>query len=171
MKRRNQRKKRDQRGISLIELLIAILIGSIAMFGLALPFVEGGNLLRSGTRRAEAQRDAQVVMHQIARVARQSNGYTINNNQITFTSTSCTRIFQRTGGSNNQLQMTDTCLSGGQPFLLIDGNRSQVVAWTLTQITLNKLVRISLQLSHRLRTTGNGQLGETLVTEFFLRNG
>ena len=161
--------------MTLIELLVAILIGSIAMFGLVLPFVEGGNLLRSGTRRAEAQRDAQVVMHQIARVARQSKLYSIsnNNNQISFTSVTnnCTRVFQRAGASNNQLQMTDNCLIPAQTFTLIDGVRSQVTAWTLTAVINNKLVRISLQLSNRLRTTGNGQLGETLVTELFLRNG
>ena len=165
-------------GVTLIELLITVLIGAIAIFALVPPFVAEGNLFRKGKRQTEAQRDAQTALRAIARVARQSTGYhnvisgptfgqIVFDNPGTPTTTTCF-----SGGSSvgNHLVKGVGC-EGANPTVLIDGVRSRVQSFTITQVVPNKLVRIRLDVSHQLRTTDPFSENELIETELFLRNG
>ena len=74
----------NRRGVTLIELLITIIIGAIAMLALAVPFSAERIFWLRGDTQAEAQRDAQLALRAMARVGRQSSCYEIvGNNQIT----------------------------------------------------------------------------------------
>ena len=61
----------NRRGVTLIELLITVMIGAIAMFALVPPFIAEGNFFRKGKRQTEAQRDAQMVLRAMARAVRE----------------------------------------------------------------------------------------------------
>ncbi len=164
----------NRRGVTLIELLMAVVIGAIAMFALVPPFLAEGNLFRKGKRQTEAQRDAQMGMRAIARVGRQSLSYSPNSpgSILVFTEpVGGQACFQRLG---NQLIVTrPNCVGGAlgvNTTVLIDGVRSQVANFTMTPVT-NKLVRVHLEVTHRLRTTDPLSEKETLETELLLRNG
>ena len=174
-----------QRGVTLIELLLTIIIGSIAMLALAVPFSAERLFWNQGKRETESQRDAQLAMQAIARVARDSNQYLIPNSSTLVLTTSCQKYL----GSNpnpvfarivipkvgTQLEFENFCTAPigsvtGVKDLLIDGNRSQVEGFTATQIT-NKSVHVALSISHLLRPGDPRKGNEFLDTELFLRNG
>ena len=159
----------NQRGVTLLELLIAIIIGVILMITAMVPFVAERSFWGRGRRRVESQQDSQIAMRAIARAARESDQYTISGNQITFTSACGTRQFQTAGASNNQLQLVNNCVSPAQTLTLIDGNRSRLTNWAITQVN-TKLVTIQVRVAHRLLATDPREENEVLVTEFFLRN-
>jgi len=171
---------RSPRGVTLIELLMTIVIGSIAMFSLAPVLIAEGQLFRKGKRQTEAQRDAQMAIRAMARVARQSSAYTFANlpgfGRLGLTDPlaggGC--FFGFMGGPfAGQFWLVPTCDSLSNPTVLIDGIRSRVVSFTVTPIVENpdRLVHVRLQVSHRLRTTDPFQEDEVLETDFFLRNG
>ena len=168
-------KLRNQRGVTLLELLIVIIISVILVLTAMVPFVAERLFWGRGRRRVESQQDAQIVMRAIERVARGSKNYTYpvggNPNRIDFTDTAgCTRQVQLAGASNTQLQLVNNCVSPTPPPLtLIDGNRSRVTNWVITPVN-TKLVTIQLRVAHRLLATDPREENETLVTEFFLRN-
>ena len=162
-------KLRNQRGVTLLELLIVIIISVILVLTAMVPFVAERLFWGRGRRRVESQQDAQIVMRAIERVARESSLYAVNANQITFTSPCGTRQFQLAGASNNQLQLVNNCVSPAQTLTFIDGNRSRVTNWVITPVN-TKLVTIQLRVAHRLLATDPREENETLVTEFFLRN-
>jgi prepilin-type N-terminal cleavage/methylation domain-containing protein len=147
-----------KRGVTLIELLITVVIGSITLCALAMPFIADRSFWASGRGQSEAQRDAQMVMRAIARVARESTGYT-----------AATGFQPPVGPSRQfclqagQLFLADTCTNPTTSVLLIDGNRSLVTNLVIAPIT-NKLVRIQLEVTHLNRGT------EQLETELLLRN-
>ncbi len=155
------------RGVTLIELMMTLVIGSIAFFAVAVPFVAERSFSASGRRQTEAQRDAQLALRAMARVARQSTSYAIaaGGAQITFSapgggSPSCFR-----GGPSfgNQLQRYSAACGTGSAAILIDGNRSRVTSLAMISITGN-LVRAQVQVTHQNQRT------ETLATNLFLRN-
>ena len=158
----------NRRGVTLIELLMAIVIGTIAFFALAMPFIAERSFWNSGRRQAEAQRDAQMGLRAMARVARQSTSYAVSQGgaQVAFTppsggSPSCFR-----GGPafGNQLLLFANTTCTGSPLVLIDGNRSRVTSLIMTSITPNRLVQVQLQVTHQNQRT------ELLATNLFLRN-
>ena len=58
-----------QRGVTLVELLVTIIIGSIAFMALTLPFVAERATWQIGRAKAESQRDAQLALTALARTA------------------------------------------------------------------------------------------------------
>lgn len=158
----------NRRGVTLIELLMTIIIGSIAFFPLAVPFVGERSFWGTGQRQTEAQRDAQMVLRAMARVVRESNGYTIAAGGVTFNGApTCGGnpvIFElHPGGVFHQ-----HC--GSNTTILIDGVRSKVTSFTPTTIIANKLVQVALTVTHQLRTTDSRTRSETLATQLYLRN-
>lgn len=166
----------DEQGFSLIELLVAVIITSIAFFGLAMPFIAERSLWGSGKRQSEAQRDAQMITRAIARVARESQSYTLGGSAgdrtLLFTRPDGTTICFRGGSTfnNGQLQRLEPlCTSSGSS--LIDGVRSRVMDFTPTSIN-GKLARVQLQVAHQnLPSYANEpEKNEILKTDIFLRN-
>ena len=143
-----------RRGVTLVELIVTVVIGAIAFFALAMPFIAERSFWGSGNRQTEAQRDAQVVMRAIARTARSSSGY----NAVTGFTVNCgTTSFTKSG---SQLLM-DSC---GDALTLIDGAKSQVASFSITPVS-TKLVTVQLRI-----TRVGGQEDESLQSQLFLRN-
>ena len=165
----------NRRGVTLIELLMAVVIGAIAMFALVPPFIAEGNFFRKGKRQTEAQRDAQVVLRTIARLARESASYAIDadGTGVTFYAdqggTVCKAYFDGDPVVTGGLDVDYACV--GSPSILIDGVRSKVASFTITPVVPNRLVSLHLDVTHRLRTTDPFTEHEVLDTELFLRNG
>ena len=167
----------NQRGFTLMELIIAIVISVIALFGLA-PLLIGGTVsFNTGKRRVEAGRDGELVLRALAHVARESSSFTINGpGDVTFVSpTSPCGIWRFQGGSGapfgGQLSMTDGCPGSSVP--LINGVRSQVMNFSVAPATVGntRAVRVTIQVADQLRTTlGQRQNNETLQTDLYLRN-
>ena len=166
----------NRSAVTLIELLITIVIGSIAMLALAVPFSAERIFWLSGRARTEAQRDAQLALRAMARVARQSACYEIVGDQVTFyagarTGGNCpaatvSGCFRRSG---NQFESySGTLCTGVSPTLLIDGGRSQVTALSIIRPAAgDRLVQAQLTVRH---TAGSQQQTEQLLTELYLRN-
>lgn len=168
---------RHQKGFTLVELLITMVISVIAMFALAVPFVAERNFWNVGKRQAGAQRDAQMAMHAIARNAREGSASALGGSNgdavLTITvpcpgGTTAERIIE--GGPafgsapyKGQLEMRGGCAAAGAT-TLIDGVRSKVTNMQVTEVVPDKLVRIRLEVTHQ------GQQNELLETELFLRN-
>ena len=159
----------SRRGVTLIEVLITIVISAIALFALVPPFLAEGSFFRKGKRQTEAQRDAQMVLRAMARVARESNDYTSGAGIVTFHGAPTCGGGDVTFELHPGGELHQHC--GGNTSILIDGVRSQVAAFTPSQIIAKRLVLIHLQVDHRLRTTDPNLESETLDTELFLRNG
>ena len=169
----------NRRGVTLIEMLITVIIGSIAMLAFAVPFSAERIFWNKGKRQAEAQRDAQLALRAMARVGRESPGYTIETTtdsvrvKFTIGSKKCFDGFPVSLNPNKgQLFFNPGCevLGGGVP--LIDGVRSRLEEMTAEEIIANRLLRVRLRVSHRLETTDLRQPeDEILETEIFLRNG
>ena len=162
----------SHRGVTLLELLITIIIGSIAMLALAIPFGAERRFWVTGKAQTEAQRDAQLVLRAIARGVRESTGYAgggsfnvvcgpgPDGRYGTADDVTGTRQFVQSGA---QLQMSDSCVS--QTVTLIDGvlTPSQVTSFSIASIPgTTKLVQVQLNVAR-------GQQNESLVTQMFLR--
>lgn len=143
-------------GVTLVELLITILISSIAFFALTVPFVAERSQWGSGNRQTQAQRDAQLAMRAISRVARESTSFTPATG--TFATLCGNQTFVSVGG---QLTWTDCT---GTPAVLIDGVRSQVGLFSMTAASA-KLVDVQLRVDQ-----AGGQEQESVRSQFFLRN-
>ena len=172
----------NSRGISLVELLMVIIISSIAFIAISIPFISERSLTAIAQRQTEAQRDAQMITRSIARVAHDSSNYVAapgvvgltQNSQITFTTSGvggCQITFQGGPGFNaGQLQRVDQCTASTA--LLIDAIRSRVLEFTPTQIN-SKLFKIKLNVAHRNTATWANEptRNEIVETQIFLRNG
>ena len=166
----------NRRGVTLIELLMTLIIVAVAMFALVPPFVGERAFFQSGKAQAESQRDAEMVMRAIARVARESNTYAwdAGQRQLSFTvptpstvpgcSLGGTAVFEL--HDNGEFHLHDC---NGNTAILIDGGRSQVTHFLAETIT-SKLVQIQLDVTHRTILTSTRIENESLVTEIFLRN-
>ena len=156
-----------RRGVTLIELLIAIVIGSIAFFALTVPFVAERSFWASGRRQAEAQRDGQIALRAIARIVRQSTSCTVpggSGPQFTCTAPGGSASCFRGGPSfGNQLQRYSGACGSGTATILVDGNRSRVTSLTATTIATN-IVRVRLQITYQNQRTA------LFLTDLFLRN-
>ena len=159
----------SRRGVTLIELLIAVVIGSIAMFALAAPLIAEGQFFRKGKRQTEAQRDGQLVLRAMAFVAHESSGYTPTADGVDFLNTSVCGV--NPVSFHRHTDVLEMHCGGAPPTILIDGGRSRVAGFTVTPVIANKLVRIRLDITHRLRTTDPFTENELVETELFLRNG
>ena len=170
----------NHRGFSLIELLVAVIISTIAFFALAMPFIAERSMWGSGNKQAEAQRDAQMVTRAMAHVARESSNYAVGgtpgtNATLTFIRSAGNVCFK--GGSafnSGQLcRLEPSCAAPTTTIILVDGVRSKVTEFTVTQIVANKLVKIRLNVTHQNITNFAGEpiRNELLETQIFLRNG
>ncbi len=153
----------------MLELLIAIIISSIALLAATMPFIAERVFWNTGRRQTEAQRDAQMVFRSMASFARESSSFTTGGSSgdvtLAFTRASGNVCFE--GGStfnSGQLRRFDGACGGPAPTILIDGVRSKVTQFVVTQVTANKLVNVQLQITHENRQN------ETLQTDLFLRN-
>ena len=169
----------SRKGVTLIELLITIIIGAIAMMALSVPFMTERIFWLGGTAQAESQRDAQMGARAIARAARQSTQYNPFSGSAGWFASPAAGVTCFQGGptfNNGSLYMyTSSGILGcaGAPTILIDGNapitrRSQVQVFSMTEIVDNKLVRVHLDVLH---TRGSRQENEVVDTDIFLRNG
>ena len=152
---------KHHRGFTFIEMIIAIVISTIAMMALAAPFMAERRFWLSGTAQSESQRDAQVVLRAIARKVRESTSYNVGTNTFNVPCGTCQ--FRLAGASNNQLQMVDNCTWPITTTTWIDGNRSQVTNFTITPVN-SRLVQVQLSVTY------NNRESESLTTEMYLRN-
>jgi prepilin-type N-terminal cleavage/methylation domain-containing protein len=159
----------SRRGVTLVELLITVIIGSIAFFALSVPFVTERSIWVAGKAQTEAQRDAQLVFRSIARQARQSSGYTLNSlESITLDVTDCdgdpltddsgTMTFERHAAGEFHWHDCD-----GNTIVLIDGVTSQVTSFTVQGLSADRIA-LAIDVLH------NNRENEVLATEIFLRN-
>lgn len=160
----------NRRGVSLIELLIAIIIAGIAYIGLAVPFVTERSLWAMGRQQAEAQRDAEGALRAIARAIRQGGATTPLLGGSSYTLSvqipSCGgAAVTFTGGplAGGQLTMVDGCAAPPAAAVLIDGVRSRVTDLVFTRVAA-KQVRVRIQVSHE------NLEDELLETEILVRN-
>ena len=161
-----------KRGVTLIELLLTLVISSIAFLALVVPFVAERSFWGAGRAQTEAQRDAQMALRAIARVARGSGSYAIDADArgITFyedpAKTVCRAYFDGDPSVGaGFLDMVDRC-GAGPTATLIDGNpaQSRVTDLLITEVVPDRLVNIQLGVTH------NDREDEFLETELFLRN-
>ncbi len=151
---------KNERGFSLIELLVTMIIASIALFATAVPLMAERSFWQRGKRQVEAQRDAHLMMRAVARAARQSNDSNVTGNVLTLTAACGTHTFQTAG---SQFQITNNCVVPSETTTLIDGTKSVVTQFVPTIIS-SKIVKIELQITRENRAT------EQLETQIFLRN-
>ena len=178
---------RSQRGVTLIEVLMVVVISAIAMFALVPPFIAEGSLFRKGKRQTEAQRDAQMALRAMARVGRESTDCVVSspiptNVVVRFAppvgggGDDCFIGKPISQGGNGSLILQQGCGTEGQIILIegttLQGRRSWLEEMTAEEIVNNQLLRVRLVVSHRLRaTTDPHEEDEILETTLFLRNG
>ena len=162
--------KMNKRGVTLVELLIAVVISTIALLGAMMPFMVERLFWTSGNRQLEAQRDAQMVMRAMAAVGREANSYTLTSSsgqmKIAFTfppSLSCSGGAYFEGGPSYNGGRLDLSDCAGSNVILIDGVRSKVTQLVVTSVT-TRLVNLQLQITHQ------NQEHESLQTTLLLRN-
>jgi prepilin-type N-terminal cleavage/methylation domain-containing protein len=159
----------NRRGVSLVELLVTVVISAIAIMALTVPFAVERSFWGVGRRQAEAQRDAQVALRAIARIARQNSIYTptsINPNSSRIQFGGSAGCFQGGPAFNGQLQYYAAVCGTGTPTLVINGNaaRSRITNIAFTTVTPNRLFLVTLTVTYNNRET------EVLTTELYLRN-
>ena len=182
----------SRRCVTLLELLIATVISTIAMFALVPPFLAEGNLFRKGQRQTEAQRDAQMAMRAIARVARESGQMLLpmtipdGVSYVFETSDACgVKAFVKRD-STRSLQFQEQCVFPGivGPLVtlisgdvdpdgpegrndLIDRNESWLTEFTIDRVGpagSSKTIHVLARVQH------GGTEEELLETTLFLRN-
>ena len=164
------------RGFTLVEMLVVVVISAISLMALSVPFVGGRVYALSGNNQAEAQRDAQMVLRAMARAGRECPQYAVNS-----FGGACGITFQACPNGQNacfmggpsfkggQLIRTTNCQTKPSPKVLINGTRSKVASFALTSVN-SKLVRITLKVTHQPTATSSRVESELLETELFLRN-
>jgi Tfp pilus assembly protein PilV len=152
----------DQRGTTLVEVLIAVLIGAIAFYAIAVPFYTERSFTVAGRRQAEAQRQAHLIFRSMSLMARESESYSIDatSGRLTFTRACGSAYFEK--DNNGKFDFHDGC-SANPERELIDGTLTKVVDFTSTPVSPN-LVRVNLEVLHKNQRT------EKLQTQIFLRN-
>ena len=167
----------NRRGVTLIELLITIVIGGIAMLALVVPFSAERIFWLKGDAQAEAQRDAQLVLRAIARTARESGCYELTGiAQITLyagvrVGGNCTGAVNgcfRRFGSQFESYAGTNCT--GTPMVLINGGRSQVTVLTLSRPVAGSDRLAQVQQLTVTNTRGTQQSSEQMATNLYLRN-
>ena len=165
-----ERGKSSERGFTLAELLITMIIAVIGVLMISIPFMAERNFWRMGQARVEARRDAQMVLRAMARVGRSSldpvpGEKNVVTNSLTFKSGTCEQTFRLGGADNNQLVLVNgpDCIPPDQTQVLIDGTRSRVNQFVVTPLT-DRIVRVELEIRHGDEVSG------LLQTEFFVRN-
>ena len=164
----------NRHGVTLIELLITVVIGSIAMLAMVVPFSSERIFWLRGETQAEAQRDSQLVLRAMARVARQSSCYDlVGANQVTLYSGP--RAGTCTGAVNGCFQSVGSQFvgypgaCGASPLTLVDGTRSQVTSLSITRPIAgsDRIIQVQIGVTH---FKGTRQNSEQLATRIFLRN-
>ena len=152
-------------GATLIELMIVLVIGVIVMLALAIPFASEKTYWRIGSRQVEAQRDAQLILRYIERLAREASSCTVTgtlgNNRVTLVRPGGVTVYFEGGPSlamGNKLRYND----GATTKDVVDGVRSRVSNFAVTKT--NRLMQIDLTITYQNERT------EILSTKIFLRN-
>ena len=171
-------------GVTLTEVLLATVIGAIAMFALAVPLVAERTFWGTGKRQTEAQRDAQMTLRAIARVGRAALKHKVGvppsgegSGEIEFTDAEGNTI-SFLGGPKGNSEFGDGQFivenehggnPDGQTEVLIDGVRSKVADFEVTSIA-QQLVHVRLQVAHSLQGGDPRTEDEILETDLYLRN-
>ena len=159
--------------MTLVELMVVVVIGVIALMALSIPFAAERTFWNTGWRKTEAQRDAQMVFRAISKMARQSQSYTVTNVaagniRIDFVRPTCGTVYFQ-GGVNypgtgqGQFLWQDGCAVPANAKTLIDGVRSRVTNFSVTSIS-GRILKINLTIIHKNQET------EQLEKQVFLRN-
>jgi prepilin-type N-terminal cleavage/methylation domain-containing protein len=146
-------------GVTLIEVLVTIIIGSIAMLAMAGPFVIERSMWSSGRDKTTAQREAQLALRAIGSLARESGRYEVAVKELKLYSPdklNCQAAFAWDSVQQSMLWKRP-CGAAGNALI-----KSGVTGFSVQAIN-NQLFGVQIQVQ-----SGNEQ--ETLVTEFFLRN-
>lgn len=169
-------KRCSDQGATLVEVLVALVIGVIVLLALAVPYASESSFWNVGNRQAEAQRDADVVLRSISKIARQCNSFTPGGSAgdvtITFVPPTGPSVCFEGGASyptvlnGGQFHWkTGSCTSPTSTVTLIDGVASKVTNFSATTIVSNKLVKINLTILNKNQQT------EIMEKQIFLRNG
>ena len=157
------------RGFTLTEILMTFVITSVMMVAFTAPFMAERIFLREGNQQMEAQRDAELVLHAITRVARECKDAEVTapasgQTQITLSCPLDTTpvTWAPVVFLGGQMQRTDQRVSPARTILLINGIKSKVQVFTAS--FANQILYLQVQVN-------NQDFGsETLETRIFLRN-
>jgi len=162
-----------RQAFTLIELVITMVISTLALLALSVPFMAERTFWGAGNRQTEAQRDAQVALRALGRAAREASSYAVMNpgptlGQLTVTGPGGVTCVTGGPAAGGQLLLGNGCADPA-PLVLIDGVRSRVASLQVTPAG-TRLVRVRLLLQHRLRVTDVTVEDELVETELYLRN-
>ena len=170
------------RGFTLVEMLVVVVISAISLMALSVPFVGGRVYALSGNNQAEAQRDAQMVLRAMARAGRECKQYSLpvgfppgatnlsfDNCPVDPIYPAGSRCFVGTPSTGTMILTSPNCQTPSTK-VLINGVRSKVTAFTVTPIVANKVVNIKLTVTHQPTATSSRKETEVLETDLFLRN-
>jgi len=159
-------------GTSLVELLIVVVIASMVVMSMGIPYITGRSFFRKGMNQSTAQRDAHLTVKHIAQTAREASAYSVvagtGSLRINFT-TDCGVISFEGGPLYDngdpqkpaQLVKFDGCTA--DTIALIDGNFIGVNSFDINQIS-GKLFELTLDVAYR------NDRNEILTTQIYLRN-
>jgi prepilin-type N-terminal cleavage/methylation domain-containing protein len=156
----------NARGVTLVEVLITVIISSIALLAMAVPFVAERSFWATGQRQTEAQRDAQLIMRALTRVARESGSFAIDADgagvrfYLDPNRTDCRAYFRGGPAFSGRFERYERC--GAEPTVLIEG-QSRLRAIVFEPVDWN-LVRV------RVDVTRQNREDERLETDLYLRN-
>lgn len=183
--RSGRREGFGRRGVTLIELLVAVVIGAIACLGLSAPMMAERRFWILGNAQAESQRNAQLATRAIARVVREAGQLRSTSkfgwgDIYRFETPECAgdMVFIARVYSTHELQFQEQC--GPQPWPLVtliggdvdgDTQMDRNESW-LTEFTIDRVGAggSSKTLSVRVRVQHGGVEEELLETTLFLRN-
>jgi prepilin-type N-terminal cleavage/methylation domain-containing protein len=157
----------SRRGITLVEVLITVVIGSIALCAMALPFVAERSFWATGQRQTEAQRDAHLVMRAISRAAQESGSVALDPDGagarffLDPNRTVCQAYFRGGFAGSGRFEWYPRC--GRQPTVLLDDD-SRLRTLAFEPVSRN-LLRVRVEVTRKDRED------ERLETDFYLRNG
>ena len=184
------RQSNTRSGVTLIELLVAVMIGAIACLGLSAPMMAERRFWIAGIAQAESQRDAQLAMRAIARVVHEAGQMTDKSSisggvRYTFEAIQpCgAKVFfarPRSINGNGKFQFQEQCGSWGTwpPVVTLiegdldsDGQVDRNETW-LTDFDISEVGPEDPSKTIRIlaRVTYGGVEDELLETTIFMRN-
>lgn len=163
------RSMKSAAGFTLVELLMTMIISSIAFMALVVPFVAERTFWATGRRETAAQRDAHMAVHTISRAARESSAANVTtlsagHLRLTLARPCGTASFE--GGpafNGGQLVLTDGCESPAVTSVMIDGAGSRLLGFDASGSGTDTLWV-------RLNVTNENEGSKIIETKVFLRN-
>jgi prepilin-type N-terminal cleavage/methylation domain-containing protein len=158
-----KRKLHSQAGFTLIEILMTLIITTIALIAVSGPFMAERRFWSNGMKKAMAQRDAHMILRAMEQSVRESEGFTVtefgDSDTLTLTGT-CAPVF--TGGPSLSGKLNKTDCNGSLD--LVEGARSMVTEFNVSSVVADKLVNVRIHVVSDL-------MDEVLETQMYVRNG